>query len=600
MTPEIAAVFAITIVTFALFISEKLRPDVLAMSVLCLLAVIGLLKPAEILSCFSNPAPITVAAMFILGAGLTRTGALEGVANRLLVWAEKGEAHLVAATMLIAIFISAFINNTAVVVFFLPVVLQVCAQKQIAPSRLLIPLSYAAMFGGCCTLIGTSTNIVVSNVALRSHGISIGLFEPTRLGILFAVAGLAYVVLLGRRFLPERETLTTLLGASRGKEFRTEVVVLRNSPLIGQRLGDVRARNLRAGTIVGVTRNGEPVEPPFDQIMLQEGDHIIMNLAISGVRDVQATRGLALLPEAELGVEQLGAEATALVEALVPNNTPLLGKSLRQLDFAHRHGVRILALHRQGMNVRDRFEEVPLHFGDTLLLQGTEEAIEKLREDRSILLLAPTKIAAPRRHKGWIAIGIVAGVMLAITLGRFPVEIVAVVGALMLVLTRCLDMNEAYDAVNWNIIFLIIGMLGLGLATETTGAARFLAEKLNEWFGVFGPRVALAGIYLIAMLLTEMISNNAVAALVTPIAISSALALGCDPRPFVFAVMFAASASFATPVGYQTNTMIYGAGGYKFADFFKVGAPLNLFFWVLATILIPIFWPLNQSITTAP
>ncbi len=599
MTWEIALVFLITIATFVLFATERLRSDVLALSVLCVLGIAGyfdsthFLSPKELLSCFSDPAPITVAAMFVMGAGLTRTGALDGIAGLLTRVADQGETMLLLTMMLVVVLVSSVLNNTAVVMFFLPVMLHVCAQKGIAPSRVLIPLSYAAMFGGTITLIGTSTNIVVNNVASRLLDAPIRMFEPTRMGLLYALFGVTYVLLVSRRLLPARETLTTLLGASPSKEFRTEVVVLRNSPLVGQRLGDVRTRHLRAGSIVGVTRDAEPLDPPFDQIRLQESDRIIVNLAVTGVRDVQAARGLALLPEATLGVEQIGAEATVLVEAIVPNNAPQQGKSLRELDFAHRHGVRILALHRHGMNVRERFEDVPLRFGDTLLLQGTEEAINALRDDRTLLLLSPVAVPVLRRHKRWLAILIIAAVMLGASLGNLPVANVALIGALLLVLTRCLDMNEVYEAINWNIIMLIAGMLGLGLAMEKTGGAAFVASTMHSVLGDLGPRVALAGTYLVSMLLTEMVSNNAVAALMTPIAINSAHALGCDPRPFVIAVMFAASASFATPIGYQTNTMIYGAGGYKFTDFFKIGAPLNLILWMLATVVIPVFWPLK-------
>lgn len=591
MTPQMGLLFFITLLTFVLFATERLRSDVLALSVLCVLGLTGLITPEELLSCFSNPAPITVAAMFVLGAGLTRTDALHGVGGKLVALARRGEVAVLVCVLGLVAVISAFINNTAVVVFFLPVILQVCTQHQFAPSRFLIPLSYAAMLGGTCTLIGTSTNIVVNSVASRLENISIHMFEPTKMGLLFSIVGILYIVFLGRHFLPQRETLMTLLGSTGGKEFRADVVVLPNSPLIGQRLGDVRGKKLRAGTILGVMRASEPLDPPFDQVVLREGDRLIMNLAMSAVRDVQATRGLALLPEAELGIEQIGAEATTLVEAIVPIQTPLIGRSLGEMDFAHRHGVRILALHRHGMNLRDRLEEIPLRFGDTLLLQGTEEDIEKLREDRSLLLLSPVKVPHSRRHKGWLAIAIVAAVMLVATVSSLPVALVAVVGALALVLTRCLDMNEAYQAINWNIIVLIAGMLGLGLAMEKCGGAAFLAGMMNQYFGSLGPRMALAGMYLISMVLTEMVSNNAVAALMTPIAISSAHALGCDPHPFIFAVMFAASASFSTPIGYQTNTMIYGAGGYRFTDFFRIGAPLNLLLWILASLMIPVFWP---------
>ncbi len=593
LTRDMIEVFLVVGVTFVLFATEKLRTDVLALSVLCVLGMLKLLTPQQMLSCFSDPAPITVAAMFVLGAGLTRTDALEGINRRLLRIADKGEMALLIAMMLLVTLVSAFINNTAVVAFFMPVVLNVCAQKQISPSRFLIPLSYGALFGGVCTLIGTSTNIVVNSVAVR-HGLApIHMFEPTAVGIVLALAGVAYIVVIGRRLLPSRETLTTLLVASSGKEFRTDVVVLQDSPLIGQWLGEVRKKHLRSGTIIGVERDGQPIAGPYDRLALDAGDRITMNLAMSGVRDVQAARGLALLPEAALGIEQIGIEATALVEAIVPNGSPLLGKNLRALDFAHRHGVRILALHRHGMNLRERFEEVPLHFGDTLLLQGTETDMEALRDDRSLLLLTPVKLPKPRRHKGWLSIAIVAGVMITVSIGDFPVANIALGGALLLVLTRCLDMNEAYEAINWNIIMLIAGTLGLGLAIENTGGAGFIAGMLDRAFGQMGPFLALSGTYLVSVILTELLSNTAVAALMTPIAISSAQALGCDTRPFIFAVMIAASAGFASPIGYQTHTMVYGAGGYKFTDYLKIGVPLDILFWLLATFLIPMYWPLK-------
>jgi di/tricarboxylate transporter len=590
---QIWLVFLITAGMFYVFATERMRPDLLSLTVLALLGFTGIIEPREVLGCFSNSAPITVAAMFVLGAGLTRTGALEWISNQLIRIAERGEALLLVAMMSLVIFTSAFINNTAVVAFFLPVILYVCTQKQLAPSRYMIPLSYAALFGGLCTLIGTSTNIVVNSVVLR-HGIApIGMFEPTIFGLAAAAVGTAYMFLVGRKLLPERETLTTLLGAVHAREFRTDVVVLPRSPLIGHRLGDVRAKHLRAGRILGITHKGEPVDPPFDSHVLQEGDRLLVNLAMTGVRDVQSTRGLALLPEAELGIEELGSESTVMVEAIVPNFTPMLGKTLRALDFSTRHNVQVLALHHQSINVREHFLDTPLRVGDAILLQGTEADVRMLGQDRNLIILEPKRIPAIRRHKGTLAMVIIIAVMLGVSVGNLPVDLVAFTGALLLVLTKCLDMNEAYESINWSIIMLIIGTLGLGLAYEKTGAAKLVADSIFSGFHHWGPHAALATLYLVALVMTEILSNTAVAALMTPIAITLAEAMGCSARPFIFAVMFASSAAFASPIGYQTHMMVYGAGGYKFRDYVRIGIPLDLLYWVLACLLIPVLWPLK-------
>jgi di/tricarboxylate transporter len=588
---QVLTVFAITTVMFALFATEKMRPDLLAMCVLATLGFTRVLTTDELLGCFSNAAPITVAAMFVLGAGLTRTGALQGISNLLIRVAQRGETTLMIVMMALVITTSAVINNTAVVAFFLPVILYVCTQKQLAPSRFMIPLSYASLLGGLCTLIGTSTNIVVNSVVTSHNLPPIGMFEPTMLGIITGMIGIGYMTVAHRRLLPERETLSTLLSGSQSREFRTDVVVLPRSPLIGHSLGAVRAKHLRAGRILGVTRQGQPLDPPFDAIVLEEGDRLLVNLAISGVRDVQSTRGLALLPEADLGIEQLATERTMLVEAIVPNFTPLLGKTMRQLDFASRHNVQILALHHHGMNVREHLLDTPLRVGDAVLMQGTEEDIRALGQTGDLIVLEPKRIPVVRHHKGTLAMIIIGAVVIGVSLGNAPVALVALAGALALVLTRCIDMNEAYEAINWNIIMLIVGTLGLGLAYEKTGAAKLVAETIFSAMRDWGPHAALAVLYLVALIMTEVLTNTAVAALMTPIAITLAGAMECSPRPFIFAVMFASSAAFASPIGYQTHMMVYGAGGYKFRDYVRIGAPLDLIYWIVASLMIPVIWP---------
>jgi di/tricarboxylate transporter len=417
------------------------------------------------------------------------------------------------------------------------------------------------------------------------------MFEVSKLGILFVVATFAYILLGGWRLIPDRITLSTLFDGEASQEFLTQVYVNSDSPLIGRKFPETplaKQRNLR---VIEVNREGRPLPVPLNELVLEANDQLILKTRASGVVELAETTGVGLLPEGELGLDHIRTESAILMEGIVGPTSRLAGNSLKELNFRQRFGVVILAVHRRGVNLRNRFEDVKLAFGDTLLVEGPVDRMNELFNEKDFVNLSKPKGRPIRREKAPIAIAALLLFMVGGALLPAYIPIFALTGALITLVTRCIDPEEAYEAVEWKVIFMIFGMLGLGIGLEQTGLARILAEQAAVWFHDLGPYAVLAALYLLSAVLTELISNNAVAALLTPIAIGIAQELGVDPRPFVVAVMFASSASFVTPIGYQTNTYVYGAGGYKFADFSRIGLPLAIALWLMASYLIPLLWP---------
>lgn len=584
------------VVVFAAFVREWFSPDMVAMGAFVLLMVSGVLTADEAMSVFSNPAPIIVACMFILSAALERTGTIDALGG----WFEKAagnrEGRILIVLMLVVAPLSAFVNNTPVVVVFLPIVLALSRKHDLVASRFLIPLSYAAIVGGTCTIIGTSTNLIAAGIAEKSPDSRLaefGMFEVSRLGIVFVGVTFLYMYFIGRRLLPERVTLSTLFEAEEGKEFLTVAVVGKGSPIVGKKIGDTRLAKIKEFRIIEITRAGDRIAIPLNKIVFEEGDQLLVKSRVGGVIDAGETAGLEIGAGGGdgLGLEQLRTDSAVLMEGIIGPGSSLVGQSLKELNFRQRFGVLILAVHRRGVNLRERFEEVKLAFGDTLLVEGPVERMNRLFQERDFINLSRPKARPVRRSKVPFAIG---ALLLFMILGAFkvaPLIVLALAAALITMFTRCVEPSEAYEAVEWKVIFMIFGMLGMGMALEKTEIAADLAGWVTDMAGGYGRVVMISVVYLLAAVLTELISNNAVAALLTPIAISVAAALGdADPRPFVIAVMFGASASFSTPIGYQTNTYVYGAGGYKFTDFARVGIPLAVLLWVVASILIPLMW----------
>ena len=583
---------AVVCLVFVVFIKEWLPPDLAAMSAFVFLIVIGVMDPKEALGIFGSSAPVTVAAMFVMSAVLERTGLIELLANRFESLAGKSEIRTAVVLLITVAFLSAFVNNTPVVVVFMPIVLAHCRKTGMKASRFLIPLSYAAIVGGTCTIIGTSTNLIANGIADDHPQMEpFGMFEVGKMGIIFVIGTIAYLLLGGSKLIPDRTTLSTLFDSEEGHEYLTQAYITQDSPLVGKPFPEsplAKNRNLR---IIEVIREGVRVSKSLKEVVFESGDLIIMKTRAAGVMEISETTGLDLTPNGELGLDHVRTESAVLMEGIVGPASKLIGHSLKELNFRQRFGVVIIAVHRRGVNLRERFEDVKLAFGDTLLVEGPTERMSKLFQEKDFVNLSKPKGQMIRRGKAPIAIGALLLFMIGGALFPTMIPILALASVLVTLVTRCIDPEEAYQAVEWRVIFMIFGMLGLGMALDKTGVAEVAAQWVAGTFQGFGPHVVLVVLYLLTAVLTEMISNNAVAALLTPIAIGIGLELKVDPRPFVIAVMFASSASFVTPIGYQTNTYVYGAGGYKFTDFSKVGLPLAIVLWITASFLIPWLWP---------
>lgn len=579
------------ILVFVAFVKEWFSPDLVAMGAFVLLIGIGILDEKSALSVFSNPAPIIVSCMFVLSAALERTGTIEALGEWFEKLAGRKELRVLLVLMLIVAVLSAFVNNTPVVVVFMPIVLALARKHALVASRFLIPLSYAAIVGGTCTIIGTSTNLVASGIAKESGLEEFGMFEVSKLGIVFVIVTFIYMLLIGRKLLPDRVTLSTLFDSNEGKEFLTSVIISDDSELIGKKISETSLSKIRNFRVLEVSRSGKKINSPLKEITFSSGDKLLVKSRIEGVVDAGGNAGVELGIEGGLGLQELQTESAVLIEGVIGPGSSLLGRSIKELNFRERYDVIILALHRRGVNLRDKFENVRLAFGDTILVEGSPDKINALSQERDFINLSQSNCRPLRRSKVPFAVGALLLFMLLAAFKVAPLIVLALGAALLTLFSKCLEPSEAYDAIDWKVIFMIFGMLGLGTALQKVEVIQMLADSLTGWAMILkNIYVLVALIYLATAILTELISNNAVAALLTPVAISVAQAMDLDPRPLVVAVMFAASASFSTPIGYQTNTYIYGAGGYKFTDFTRVGFPLTIILWAISIFFIPLMW----------
>ena len=588
MTLEIALVLGIALIAIVLFATEKLRIDAVALLVLCSLAVLGVVSPDEALGGFSNQATITVAAMFILAAGLQNSGALSGI-GRLLGQAKSPLFFLLILFGILAV-VAPFVNNTAVVAVFMPIVMAATASIGMSASKALIPLSYVSQMAGVCTLIGTSTNLLVNAMARDLGHPGFSMFEFTPLGVICFIVGCFYLLTIGRWLLPKTRATELVENYELGK-YITELRVMPESSLIGASVHEAKLGEEYGVYVLELIRGEEKVWSPRSQV-LEEGDILIARGDWSQLDELKNQAGLEINPEFKLKQRTLE-EGTqqVLTEVMIAPRSRLIGSSLALLDRRWQHSATVLAVHRRGEVLRKQLKDVRLSVGDVLLMLTPEKEMPSLRRDKSVIVLSQRDQG---KHMGWrapfalVTMALVIGIS---AIGLAPIAITSLVGAVAMTLAGCLEADEVYDAIDWRIIILLAGLLPLGIAMSQTGAAEFVVANTLGQVSSFGPLAVLAVLYLMALLLTEFMSNAAAAVILTPIGMSTAQLLGVDATPFLIAVTFAASTSFATPVGYQTNTMVYSAGGYKFTDFIRVGLPLNLIFWVLGVIFIPVFWP---------
>ncbi|MFB6375072.1 MAG: SLC13 family permease [Bradymonadaceae bacterium] len=590
---QLVTVAVVTLAAVAAFIAELLEIELIAMSVLVVLLVTGIVSPAQGLKGFSSEATITIAAMFVLSEGLRQTGLVNRLGDVLATVFTDYDLRLALTGMMVLTgTLSAFINNTAVVAIFLPVVLNTARQTDIPATKALMALSFSAMFGGMCTLIGTSTNILVSSIIAEHEMAAIGMFEMAPVGIVCFVAGALYLLTLGDQIIPEREGRCELTETYEMGDYLTEVEI---APPRGQTYRPVgRSYILEEDDIdiLEVVRHGEPLRPGDVSLNLEPGDRVRIRGSAEAIRRLTDRKDIRLRPGAPVGTSEITGGEAELFEAVVAPDSMLDGSTLNDVDFDEMFGAKPLAIRRQRELTHRDLRNVELRGGDVLLLQAPEGRMNQLQEHTAFVVLSELGLPDFRTEMIPTALAIIVGVVALAALDLVPIVVSALLGALTMTFLGILRPEDAYKAINWQVILLLAGLIPLGIALENTGGIALISELLIDVAGGYGPYVMLATFYLITVLLTGIMSNQATAILFTPLAIESAQATGYDPRPFVFAVTFAASASFLTPVGYQTNTLIYGAGQFEFKDFMTAGTPLTLLFWGLVTLLIPVIWPL--------
>ncbi len=584
-TGQAVVTLSVVVVMFLLFLRETFPTEVVAIAGASVMLALGLLPYDIALDVLSNSAPWTIAAMFIIMGALVRTGALEVLTRAAGRAARTSPRLAIGGVVVMVMAASAIMNNTPVVVVMIPVVVQLCQTLNMKPSKMLIPLSYAAIMGGSLTLIGTSTNLLVDGVA-REQGLEpFGIFEILPIGLAVCCTGLLYMLLVAPRLLPDRDSMAMMLSDRSRMKFFSEAVIPPESNLIGREVLDVQLFKRDGVRLIDVIRGDASLRRDLKGVQLQVGDRVVLRTRMTELLSLQSNKELKR-------VDQVSSVETTTVEVLITPGCKMVGRTLGALRLRRRYGVYPLAVHRRNQNIGRQLDQLIVRVGDTLLLEGAPEDIQRLAADMELVDVSHPSARAYRRGHAPIAIGSLVGLVVLAALGVAPILLLAVLAVAIVLVTGCIDADEAFSFVEGRLLALIFSMLAVGAALQHTGAVALLVNAaapgltdLPSWLVVFV-------VFLMTTILTEIVSNNAVAVIMTPIAIGLAEAIGVDARPLVVAVMIAASCAFATPIGYQTNTLVYGPGGYKFTDFMRVGIPLNLTISVIASTVIPFFWPL--------
>ena len=595
MTFEIAFVLGLIFLAFILFVTEKFSLDVTALLILTILLLGGFLSIDEAISGFSNPAVITISLLFILSYALQKTRILEYLIVRINQLVSRSRSLGLSVYLLTIALASALMNNTAIVAIFMPVTIRLAHRYHMSPSKLLIPLSYAAIMGGTLTLIGTSTNLLVNSIYIKNSGLALGMFEFAKYGWITLTLGLIYVLTIAPRILPSRTVTSSLTQSYHMAGYLTEMRLSTDSPLVGSTCEERSISYNYDVIVLDIQRDDRLITYNVGNEKLQAGDILFVKGSVESFLQMKEVEKVSLLTDEKLTQSELEQEDNVLIECMVTDQSDLIGQTIMNSNFRKRFYAFILAIRREGGIIRKKVAHVLIQSYDTLLIYGGKKQLAKLANSSGFILLGEVQEKLVKVKFWWVSIiSIIATIILA-ALGLLPIIKGALLSIVILLILRVITPNEAYQSIHWQVITLIAALIPLGTVIETTGTASFIGESISQFVKLFSgnlqPYILLGLTYLITMILTEVSSNTATAIIMTPIVLSLSANMGIDARPLIFGVCFAASASFSTPIGYQTNLMVYGAGGYKFSDFIKVGLPLSITFWLAAIIFIPMIWP---------
>ena len=597
MTPEIAIVLGVITLMFILFVMELFPLDVTALLILAVVLVLGYISPEEAISGFANPAVITIALLFVLSHALQKSGILEYMVIRLNKLTERSRFLGLFVFLISVALASAFVNNTAIVAIFIPLTIRLAQKYNLSPSKLLMPLSYIAIIGGTLTLVGTSTNLLVNSIYVNSISSAppLGMFEFAKFGLVMLVIGMAYLLIAVPFLIPSRTVTSSLTKSYHMGGYLTELKVSADSPLVGRTCKERAVNKNYDITVLDILRDGKLISKNIRDTFIHPEDILFVRGSLENFLRMKEVEKVTMLTDEKLTQNELIHDDNTLVECLITNKADLVGKSLMEINFRRRFGSFILAIRREGEILRKKIAHVVLQAFDTLLIYGPIEKIKELSDSGDFIVLGEIEATLQKHKYWWVSVAVIFCAVILAALGIVPILKGALIGAIFLLVIKVITANEAYQSINWQVIVLIAALIPLGIVIQKSGTAFWIATVLNDIANAFNPlvrpTVMLSLVYLVTIILTEMTSNAATAIIMTPIAISAAQQMGLDPRTFVFAVCFAASASFITPIGYQTNLMVYGPGGYKFTDYVRVGLPLAIVLWCIATWLIPILWP---------